>query len=171
MQAAWPERSVGNPFLDRLPGRLDGLHGVDVEGWWGRAREMDDSLPEAVEAEEKLIQGRPTALHPCGARHPLRGFLSKTPTSLRRFSISSCRRKVRTGFLMPLQQGHSKGSPPHTRRMRSRHRGRMSRALHLGGAGMRRIWVRGACWDGGLGLGWRMMRSGMGEVWPRDLLE
>jgi len=25
LQAAWPERSVGNPFLDRLPGWLDGL--------------------------------------------------------------------------------------------------------------------------------------------------
>ena len=33
MLGAWPERSVGNPFLDRLPGWLDGLHGVDLEGW------------------------------------------------------------------------------------------------------------------------------------------
>jgi hypothetical protein len=97
LQAAWPERSVGNPFLDRLPRWLDGLHGVNVEGWRRRAGERDDAFPEAVEAEEELIQGRPTALHPCGARHPLRGFLSKTPTSLRRFSISSRRRKVRTG--------------------------------------------------------------------------
>jgi hypothetical protein len=40
-----------------------------------------------VEAEEELIQGRPTALHPCGARHPLRGFLSKTPTTPRRKSL------------------------------------------------------------------------------------
>ena len=45
---------VGNPFLDRLPGRFDRLHGLDVEGWRRRARERDDSLPEAVEAEEEL---------------------------------------------------------------------------------------------------------------------
>jgi len=54
LQAAWPERSVGNPFLDRLPGWLDGLHGLDVEGWRRRAREMDNVLPEAVEAEEEF---------------------------------------------------------------------------------------------------------------------
>ena len=40
---------------------------------------------------EQLIQGRPTALHPCGARHPLRGFLSKTPTGLQRFSMAGAR--------------------------------------------------------------------------------
>ena len=45
---------VGDPFLDRLPGRFDRLHGVDVEGWRRRARERDNSLPEAVEAEEEL---------------------------------------------------------------------------------------------------------------------
>ena len=31
LQSAWPERSVGNPYFDRLPGWLDRLHGVDVE--------------------------------------------------------------------------------------------------------------------------------------------
>jgi hypothetical protein len=45
---------IGDPFLDRLPRWLDGLHGFDVEGWWGRAREMDNAFPEAVEAEEEL---------------------------------------------------------------------------------------------------------------------
>jgi len=30
-----------------------------------------EHLDEAV--SEELIQGHPTALHPCGARHPLRG--------------------------------------------------------------------------------------------------
>ena len=45
---------VGDPLLDRLPGRFDRLHGLDVEGWRRRARERDDSLPEAVEAEEEL---------------------------------------------------------------------------------------------------------------------
>ena len=54
MQAAWPERSVGNRFLDGLPGWLDGLHGLDVEGRRGRAWEMDNALPEAVEAEEEF---------------------------------------------------------------------------------------------------------------------
>ena len=68
---------VGDPFLDGLPGRLDGLHGLDVEGGWWRAREMDNAQPETVEAEEELIQGRPTALHPYGARHPLRGSCPK----------------------------------------------------------------------------------------------
>ena len=28
MQAAWPERSVGNPLFDRLPWWFDGLHGL-----------------------------------------------------------------------------------------------------------------------------------------------
>jgi len=51
---AWPERSAGNPFLDGLPGWLDGLHGFDIEGRRWRAREMDDSFPEAVEAEEEF---------------------------------------------------------------------------------------------------------------------
>jgi hypothetical protein len=48
---AWPERSAGNPFLDGLPGWLDGLHGFDIEGrrrWSGK---MDDAFPKAVEAE------------------------------------------------------------------------------------------------------------------------
>ncbi len=45
---------VGDPFLDRLPGRFDRLHGLDVEGWRRRARECDDSLPETVEAEEEF---------------------------------------------------------------------------------------------------------------------
>ena len=44
---------VWDPFADGLPGRLDGLEGFDVEGigWW---REVDDALPQAVEAEEEL---------------------------------------------------------------------------------------------------------------------
>ena len=73
---------IGNPFLDGLPGRLDGLHGLirpprrrahpagfgfasvqnaykpsaffNIEGrrrWTGK---MDDSFPEAVEAEEEF---------------------------------------------------------------------------------------------------------------------
>ncbi len=45
---------VGDPFLDGLPGRLDGLHGLDVEGRRRWAREMDNALPEAVEAEEEF---------------------------------------------------------------------------------------------------------------------
>jgi hypothetical protein len=45
---------VGDPFLDRLPGWFDRLHGLDVEGRRWRARECDDSLPEAVEAEEEF---------------------------------------------------------------------------------------------------------------------
>ena len=45
---------IGDPFLNGLPGWLDGLHGVDVEGRRGRAREMDNSLPEAVEAKEEF---------------------------------------------------------------------------------------------------------------------
>ncbi len=40
-----------------------------------------------------------------------------------------------------------RGSPPHTLRMRSRvQRGRMSRTLRLGGAGIRRIWVECERW-------------------------
>jgi hypothetical protein len=52
-----------------------------------------------------LTQGRPTALRPCGARHPLRGFLSQTPTSLRRFSTCSGRRTPPMVFMGVLQRG------------------------------------------------------------------
>ena len=45
---------VGDPFLDGLPGWLDGLHGIDVEGWRRRAGEMDDAFPEAVEPEKEF---------------------------------------------------------------------------------------------------------------------
>jgi len=45
---------VGNPLLDRLPGRIDGLHGFDIEGWRRRAGELDDALPQSVEAEEEF---------------------------------------------------------------------------------------------------------------------
>jgi hypothetical protein len=45
---------IGNPFLDRLPRWLDGLHGFDIEGWWGRAWEMDDAFPDAVEPEKEF---------------------------------------------------------------------------------------------------------------------
>jgi len=37
-------------------------------GLRGEEGKMNDTFPQAVEAEEELIQGRPTALHPCGAR-------------------------------------------------------------------------------------------------------
>ena len=45
---------VGDPFLDGLPGRLDRLHGFDVERrrWW--AGELDDAFPQAVETEEQF---------------------------------------------------------------------------------------------------------------------
>ena len=40
----WLRIVVGNPLADRLPGRLDGIEGLDVEGrvgWWW---EVDDAL-------------------------------------------------------------------------------------------------------------------------------
>ena len=87
---------------------------------------------------------------------------SKTPTSLRRFSISKggsggggmsitpsqspwSRRKnsislerwnVSTGCRVALQLGHSRGSVPQTWRMRSRQSGRIARAVTFGGGGM-----------------------------------
>ena len=45
---------IGDPFLDRQPGRLDRLHGLDVEGRRWRAWELDKTLPQPVEAEEKF---------------------------------------------------------------------------------------------------------------------
>ena len=45
---------VGYPFLDGLPGWFDGFHGFDVEGRRRWAGKVDDSFPEAVEAEEEL---------------------------------------------------------------------------------------------------------------------
>ncbi len=46
--------AVGYPFFDRLPGRVDGFYGFDIE--WRRrlAGELDDALPQAVEAEEEF---------------------------------------------------------------------------------------------------------------------
>ena len=58
---------IGNPFPDRLPGRFDELHGLDVERrrWW--AGELDYALPEAVEPQEKFdLLG---ALHGPGEFH------------------------------------------------------------------------------------------------------
>ena len=45
---------VRNPFFDRLPRRLDGFHGLDVEWRWRWARELDDAFPKARKAEEEL---------------------------------------------------------------------------------------------------------------------
>ena len=45
---------IGDPFLDRLPGWLDGLHGVDIEGRRRWAGKMNEAFPEAVEAEEEF---------------------------------------------------------------------------------------------------------------------
>ena len=45
---------VRDPFLDGLPGWLDGLHRLDIEGRRWRAWEMDDSFPQALEAEKKF---------------------------------------------------------------------------------------------------------------------
>ena len=45
---------IRGPFLDGLPGWFDGLHSIDVEGRGRRAGEMNDALPEAVEAEEEF---------------------------------------------------------------------------------------------------------------------
>jgi len=45
---------IGDPFLDGLPRWLDGLHGVDIEGRRRWAGKMDDTFPEAVEAEEEF---------------------------------------------------------------------------------------------------------------------
>ena len=45
---------VGNPFLDRLPRWLDGLHGFDVEGWGWWAWKLDEAFPQAVETKEEF---------------------------------------------------------------------------------------------------------------------
>ena len=155
---------VGDPFLDRLPGRFDRLHGLDVKGRRWRALERDDSLPEAVEAEKKLSTLSRT---PYQSAFGIQEMLTEVSNE---YSISSRRMTLRTGFMVPLQQGHSRGSPPQTLRIRSRHSGRMSRADCFGGAGTRRISAGGV--SGGRSVfGGRMMRSGMRGCWPRVLLE
>ena len=45
---------VWDPFADGLPRRFDGFEGFDVEGRVRRWREVDDALPQSVEAEEEL---------------------------------------------------------------------------------------------------------------------
>jgi hypothetical protein len=69
----------------------------------------------------------------------LRGRLNQSrsgshrPWRRRGNSFSLRRMTWRTGFIVPLQQGHWRGSPPQTLRMRLRQRGRMSRADCFGG--------------------------------------
>ena len=43
-----------NPLFDGLPGRLDGLKGLDVEGGIGGRWDIDESLPHAHQAQKKL---------------------------------------------------------------------------------------------------------------------
>ena len=64
------------------------------------------------------------------------GFWTHPAGRSQDFSICSRRMTWRTGFMVPLQQGHSSGSPPHTWRIRSRQREPMSRADCFGGAGI-----------------------------------
>ena len=45
---------VRDPFLDRLPGRLDRFHGLDVKRRWRWARELDDAFPQAEEPQKKF---------------------------------------------------------------------------------------------------------------------
>jgi hypothetical protein len=45
---------VGDLFLERLLGWRDRLHGVNIEGWRRLAWELNEVLPEAVEAEKKF---------------------------------------------------------------------------------------------------------------------
>jgi hypothetical protein len=65
------------------------------------AQQMHDTFPQTVKAQEELTRSSPTTLHPCGTRHPLRGFLSKTPTCLRGFSTSSRSNMGRMIFIVP----------------------------------------------------------------------
>ena len=44
----------GDPLFDGLPGWFDGIESLDVEGWIGRWRDVDEALPHSEEAEEKL---------------------------------------------------------------------------------------------------------------------
>jgi hypothetical protein len=45
---------VGDLFLERLLEWRDRLHGVNIEGWRRLAWELNEVLPEAVEAEKKF---------------------------------------------------------------------------------------------------------------------
>ena len=45
---------IRNPFLDGLPGGLDLLDGLDIEGRRRRAGKMDDAFPEALEPEKEF---------------------------------------------------------------------------------------------------------------------
>ena len=45
---------VGDPFFDRLPGRLDRFHGLDVKRWRWWARKLDDAFPKAMEAKDEF---------------------------------------------------------------------------------------------------------------------
>ena len=64
---------------------------------------------------------------------------SHRPRRRRKNWISSGRTMVWMRRRVPWQHGHFSGSVPQTRRMRSRHKGRMARAVALGGEGERGI--------------------------------
>lgn len=44
----------GDPLFDGLPGWLDGIEGVDVEGWIGWWRDIDEALPKTEEPQKEL---------------------------------------------------------------------------------------------------------------------
>ena len=64
---------VGNPLPDGLPGRNDGIEGLDVEGRVGRWREVDDAFPQSVEAEEEFS---PSCRNSISARTCLRNSIA-----------------------------------------------------------------------------------------------
>jgi len=45
---------IGDPLFNRLPGRLDRLHGFDIKGRRRWTSKLDDALPKTVEAEEEF---------------------------------------------------------------------------------------------------------------------
>lgn len=51
---AWLIVIGGDPLFDGLPGWLDGLESVDVEGRIGRWGDVDEALPHPEESKEKL---------------------------------------------------------------------------------------------------------------------
>ncbi len=133
---------IGYPFLDGLPGWLDRLYGLirpPRPAGFGFVSVQNASVPRRFSISKGGGGERGRWMRP-----------SQRPWRRMRNLISSRRMKVRTGFMLRLQQGHWSRSPAQTLRVRSRKRGCMSRTLRLGGAGIRWIWVDVGGFEGSL---------------------
>ena len=119
---------IGHPFLDRAFPRDDRLECLDVEGRLWRWRDVDDTRPKSPEAEEEFDM--PRAAHAADGLH---GRVAACAEGKRRSVTTFPLREKVAGFQHRRERfnGGERATVIDTPlpRMRSRHRGRMDRAV------------------------------------------